>query len=133
MFSTDKKSALDAISHAQFIAFAPYVFQASVLLRDKGILKHLEAARRNGDVLENIVANLGLDHYQVRVLLEAGLGIARLPGFIVGAGITAGRVVEIMPDWAPAPIGLHLLTPPSALRPARVEALIAFLSERLRD
>ncbi|TCP34850.1 LysR family transcriptional regulator [Sphingomonas sp. BK235] len=65
--------------------------------------------------------------------LEAGLGIARLPGFIVGAGIAAGRVVEIMPDWAPAPIGLHLLTPPSALRPARVEALIAFLSERLRD
>ena len=36
-------------------------------------------------------------------------------------------------DWAPAPIGLHLLTPPSPLRPARVEALIAFLGARLRD
>ena len=65
--------------------------------------------------------------------VEAGLGIARLPGFIVGDALAAGRIVEILPGWAPAPIGLHLLTPPSALRPARVEALIAFLAERLRD
>jgi DNA-binding transcriptional LysR family regulator len=65
--------------------------------------------------------------------LIAGLGIARLPGFIVGDALAAGQVVEILHDWAPAPIGLHLLTPPSALRPARVDALIAFLSARLRD
>lgn len=65
--------------------------------------------------------------------LIAGLGIARLPGFIVGDALAAGQVVEILHDWAPAPIGLHLLTPPSSLRPARVEALIAFLSARLRD
>jgi DNA-binding transcriptional LysR family regulator len=41
--------------------------------------------------------------------------------------------VTLLDDWAPAPIGLHLLTPPSPLRPARVEALIAFLGARLRD
>lgn len=65
--------------------------------------------------------------------LVAGLGIARLPAFILGDTLKSGQVVEILQDWAPAPIGLHLLTPPSPLRPARVEALIAFLSERLRD
>lgn len=65
--------------------------------------------------------------------LVAGLGIARLPEFILGDALTSGAVVPILCDWAPAPIGLHLLTPPSALRPARVEALIAFLSDRLRD
>lgn len=65
--------------------------------------------------------------------LEAGLGIARLPGFIVGESLAAGRLVAILHDWTPAPIGLHLLTPPSALRPARVDALIAFLTERLKD
>lgn len=65
--------------------------------------------------------------------LVAGLGIARLPEFILGDALRDGRVVPILPDWAPAPVGLHLLTPPSALRPARVEALIAFLGERLRD
>lgn len=75
LFSTDKKSALDAISHAQFIAFAPYVFQASVLLRDKGILNHLENARLQGTTIEEITAATQLRHYMVRVLLEAGLGI----------------------------------------------------------
>ncbi len=65
--------------------------------------------------------------------LIAGLGIARLPGFIVGPHIASGEVVEILPEWAPEPIGLHILTPPSTLRPARVEALIAFLSATLHD
>ena len=65
--------------------------------------------------------------------LLAGLGIARLPGFIVGASFAGGALVELLPDWPAPPIGLHLLTPPSPLRPARVEALITFLAANLRD
>ena len=65
--------------------------------------------------------------------LVAGLGIARLPAFIVGEELRSGALVTILDDWAPTPVNLHLLTPPSALRPARVEALIAFLAERLKD
>jgi DNA-binding transcriptional LysR family regulator len=65
--------------------------------------------------------------------LLAGLGIARLPGFIVAQHIASGALTEILADWRGPPIGLHLLTPPSPLRPARVEALIAFLVEHLRD
>lgn len=78
LFSDDKKTALQAISQAQFIAFAPYVFQASVLLRDKGILKLVEAARSEGITLEDVVAKVGMTHYAVRVLMEAGLGIGLL-------------------------------------------------------
>lgn len=65
--------------------------------------------------------------------LVGGLGIARLPAFILGDTLATGAVVELLPDWRPEPIGLHLLTPPSPLRPARVEALIAYLSDHLRD
>ncbi|GGB16144.1 LysR family transcriptional regulator [Sphingomonas metalli] len=65
--------------------------------------------------------------------LVAGLGIAALPGFIVGPHLQSGALVAILPDWTPPPVSLHLLTPPSPLRPARVEALIAFFAERLRD
>ena len=63
----------------------------------------------------------------------AGLGIARLPGFIIGPHLTSGAATEILTEWTPPPIGLHLLTPPSPLRPARVEALIAWLADRVRD
>ena len=63
--------------------------------------------------------------------LCAGVGLAVLPDFIVGAEIAAGRLVAILPDWHPPALALHLLTPPATLRPARVEALIAFLGAEL--
>jgi DNA-binding transcriptional LysR family regulator len=66
-------------------------------------------------------------------VLIAGLGIARLPAFILGDALETGAVVEILPAWRLAPTALHLLTPPSPLRPARVESLIAYLTERLKD
>jgi DNA-binding transcriptional LysR family regulator len=65
--------------------------------------------------------------------LTAGLGIARLPDFIVDAEIAAGRLVEVLADWQSHSIALHLMTPPGTLRPARVEAAIAFLAERFRE
>jgi DNA-binding transcriptional LysR family regulator len=64
--------------------------------------------------------------------LRAGLGVARLPGFLVDEDIAGGRLEPVLADWTGGAAGLHLLTPPGALRPARVEALIDFLSDRLR-
>lgn len=75
LFEKDRQSALDAISKAQFIAFAPYIFQASVLLRDRGILKAVEASRQEGITLEALAQTIRMSVYGLRVLLEAGLGI----------------------------------------------------------
>ncbi|WP_341227015.1 class I SAM-dependent methyltransferase [uncultured Arcticibacterium sp.] len=74
-FKEDKLSALESIEYAQWIAFAPMVFQASRLLRDKGILSIIQKNRRKGISLENICKELSLPNYAVRVLLESGLGI----------------------------------------------------------
>lgn len=65
--------------------------------------------------------------------LRAGLGITLLPDFIVGPDLAAGTVEELLTDWSSPPIALHLVTPPNPLRPARVEALIAFLVERFAE
>lgn len=65
--------------------------------------------------------------------LLAGLGVARLPGFIVGPHLATGALEAILPEWTRPPTALHLLTPPGTLRPARVEALIAWLAKHLRD
>jgi len=64
--------------------------------------------------------------------LRAGLGIARLPDFLVAQDLAAGRLEAVLADWAAGASGLHLLTPPGTLRPARVELLIEFLSDRLK-
>lgn len=64
--------------------------------------------------------------------LRLGLGIAILPDFIVGHDIAAGRLDVVMPEWTPHGGALYLMTPPGTLRPARVELLIAYLSDHLR-
>jgi DNA-binding transcriptional LysR family regulator len=63
--------------------------------------------------------------------LFAGLGLAVQPDFVVGDAMTDGRLEVVMPDWSPPPIALHLIMPPGGPRPARVEALAAFLAQRL--
>lgn len=77
-FSKDSKSALQAIDLAQWIAFAPVVFQASLALRDLGILECIAESKTNGLTLEEIEKKTNLPHYGARVLVEAGLGIGLL-------------------------------------------------------
>lgn len=77
-FFNDKNyHALTALEKAHFISFAPYAFQASVLLRDYGILNFL-SANQEGKSLEEIVSVCTINHYGVRVLVEAGIGIGLL-------------------------------------------------------
>ncbi|MAX00191.1 MAG: LysR family transcriptional regulator [Sphingomonas sp.] len=64
--------------------------------------------------------------------LRAGLGIARLPDFIVDDDIAAGTLVPILPDWATEAVALHMMTPPGTLRPERVTLLMDFLTQRFR-
>ncbi|PBQ34825.1 SAM-dependent methyltransferase [Sphingobacteriaceae bacterium] len=74
-FTADTRNALEAKEYAQWIAFAPMVFQASRIMRDNGILQQIEKTRRIGITLEDLVEKVKLPTYTVRVLLEAGLGI----------------------------------------------------------
>jgi DNA-binding transcriptional LysR family regulator len=63
--------------------------------------------------------------------LRAGLGVAVLPDFIVDEDIARGDLAPILEEWRPHGGALHLVMPPSRLRPARVEALLGFLAQRL--
>lgn len=76
LFEADNIRALEAIDRAQLIAFAPYVWEASRLLRDKGILRAVEAARAEGITIDEVAQTINMSPYGVRILLEAGLGIA---------------------------------------------------------
>ncbi|WP_022682741.1 LysR family transcriptional regulator [Sphingobium bisphenolivorans] len=61
--------------------------------------------------------------------LRAGVGVARLPDFIVGKDLASGELEEFLADWRPTPLGIHLVTPPSRLRPTRVDALLDFIAQ----
>ncbi|MGZ3883398.1 MAG: methyltransferase [Bacteroidia bacterium] len=77
-FKKDGKTAMEAIDLAQWIAFAPIVFQASMALRDLGILEAVEESKTKGLTIEEILAKTKLPKYGTRVLIEAALGIGLL-------------------------------------------------------
>ncbi|MBW4331472.1 LysR family transcriptional regulator [Stakelama sp. CBK3Z-3] len=64
--------------------------------------------------------------------LRRGLGIARLPDFIVDELLNDGSLEAVLTGWDTRPIALHMMTPPGTLRPARVTLLMDFLAERFR-
>lgn len=75
MFDKDPLTALEALTAAQRLAFAPLAFQATAAMRDRGVLAALAKAVPQGLVIDEVAKSTGLSTYAARVLLEAGLGL----------------------------------------------------------
>jgi hypothetical protein len=73
-FGSDHKRAVQAKFDAQKIAFAPVMFQASLALRNLGILGLIKKSEK-GITMEEVSETLRLPFYGVKVLLEAGLSL----------------------------------------------------------
>ena len=73
-YGNDDKSALQAKTDAQKIAFAPIMFQAAKALRDFGILSFLRK-EKNGKTVKEIAEKANISEYGALVLLEAGLSL----------------------------------------------------------
>lgn len=69
----DEMSAIEAKSMAQHIAFSPYIFQATVAMKELGILQFIDKNRRNGVLLSDIVDAVNVTEYGVSVLLDFAL------------------------------------------------------------
>lgn len=76
-FNDDAYHAFTAIEKAHFLSYAPYAFQAAVLLRDYNILNHLNA-NQDGLSFQQLLDKQKISHYGLRILLEAGIGIGLL-------------------------------------------------------
>jgi len=75
MFDKEPLTAIEAMTAAQTLAFAPLAFQAAMVMRDRGVLSTLEKAKSKlGCSIGEIIETTDLSPYAVRILLEAGLG-----------------------------------------------------------
>lgn len=80
------------------------------------------------------VMSMPLKVNEAAALLPAlvdGAGIALLPAFMVWPRLQSGELQTAMEDWQVEPVALHLVTPPGRSRPARVQAFMDYVAERL--
>ena len=73
----------------------------------------------NGDVL--------------RAAALAGQGIAKLPTFLVGPDIKAGRLMVVLPEYPPTELGVFALYAPNRYLAAKTRLLIDFLAARFGE
>ena len=64
---------------------------------------------------------------------EAGIGISRMPAFIIGDRIETGRLVEVLPDLEPEILGIFALYPEGPFPQPKLRAFIDYLVEHFRN
>ena len=63
----------------------------------------------------------------------ADQGVTKLPTFLVGPDIDAGRLQVVMPAMPPTELGIYALIAPNRYLAAKTRLLIDFLVKRLGD
>ena len=89
---------------------------------------------RHGEFAQTVPRQLQANNAEVfDAALQAGLGLALQPEFLVWEQLRDGRLQTAMDDWKVEPLALSIITPPGLHRPARVQALIDYLAQRLEQ
>ncbi len=78
----------------------------------------------------NVVSNNG---ELLLALAMAGNGMVNLPRFLVQDAIDSGKVVEVLPEYAPTPLNLMLYYPPYDALPPLVATFTEFFEAYIRD
>jgi DNA-binding transcriptional LysR family regulator len=63
----------------------------------------------------------------------SGLGIIRLPNFIINDHLESGALVEILGDYSGTPLPVHIIYMKQGLLPLKVRAFIDWMTPRLRQ
>lgn len=85
---------------------------------------------RQGEQIERILVKgrFAADSSEaLRVLAEAGQGVALLAAWLVDDAVAAGRLRVLLPAWSLLPAPIRAVTPPGRSVPPRVRALVAHL------
>lgn len=86
----------------------------------------------HGDYTQTMRARLYANNDEgLMPALLAGLGVAMQPVFTIWPHLQSGALEVVLADWEMEPPALYIVTPPGRRRPARVQAFIDHLVERL--
>lgn len=84
-----------------------------------------------GEAIVRVNGRLQVNNGDVVVpALVSGGAMTLMPEFLIWDELRAGLLEEALPGWSAGSSALHIVTPPGALRPARVTVLIDYLAQR---
>lgn len=72
-------------------------------------------------------------YLQLLQAAKADLGIGLLPEYLIADAVAAGDLAVVLADYAPSPLPISAVYPPSRKASQKVQALIGFLAENLSD
>ncbi|MFG6459151.1 LysR family transcriptional regulator [Roseateles sp. BYS96W] len=65
------------------------------------------------------------------VCCKAGLGFAQIPRYAIEAELASGELVEVFPQWRPAPLPVSVLYPHARQLSSRVRVFVDWVAERM--
>lgn len=85
---------------------------------------------KNGERIQtSLRGNVTLDDENSYVAAaEAGLGIARIPAFVVKEAVEQGRLELVLGDWFPEPVPLHVVYPRNRHLSNKVRVFVDWIS-----
>ena len=101
---------------------------------DAGVSEHWKLVGPHG--VQETTINRILCSNNGEVLRDAavkGLGLTKLPTFIVGAELQSGRLVSVLPDYEASSLHICLLYPPNRHLSARIKLFVEFFFERFGE
>jgi DNA-binding transcriptional LysR family regulator len=69
----------------------------------------------------------------IRDALLQGLGLARIPSFVVADELRSGRLVRVLPGWELPTMTIHAVTTARDYLPRKTRAFVDFLKERIGE
>ena len=86
-----------------------------------------------GRQVAEVNSNLGLDSADaIHTAVRGGVGIAKLPGWIVEQDLADGTLRALLPDHYPLPMPVNFVYPQTRVLSARARAFIDFVVARMR-
>ncbi len=111
------------LANHEHVFFAPA--HRGVPLRLRGPDGEMHSVERRGRVTVNAI-------HAVRDAVETGFGIHAGPRWAFQASIDAGRVVELLPEYAMPSLPMQAVWSPAVLLPARIRRCVDFLRQSVR-
>jgi DNA-binding transcriptional LysR family regulator len=81
-----------------------------------------------------VSGNLQSNNSEVmRAALLSGLGISRVPRWLVGDELATGTLVEVLGEFQPGPTGIHLVYSPGRHLPSRMRSFMDYFADQYQD